>query len=119
MRYWPGCTTNAGWMLKYRESIRRYFGDQPAPSSRGKLEYDKGRRTIVHRPCTCHPSDNPPDPCAKRFALTECREQAFLRRVVDVAWNEATESTAVPATAWADRIIEQARRAFVKNGDEG
>lgn len=27
MDYWPGCTTNAGWMLAYRESVRRYFGN--------------------------------------------------------------------------------------------
>jgi hypothetical protein len=35
--------------------------------------------------------------------------QSFLRRIVDRAWNEATESTNVPSTHWADRIIESAR----------
>jgi hypothetical protein len=25
------------------------------------------------RPCTCHPNDNPPVPCAKKYALTECK----------------------------------------------
>lgn len=25
------------------------------------------------RPCTCHPDDNPPQPCAQKYALTECR----------------------------------------------
>lgn len=25
------------------------------------------------RPCTCHPDDNPPSPCQKRYALSECR----------------------------------------------
>ena len=25
------------------------------------------------RPCTCHPDDNPPRPCAQRYALSECR----------------------------------------------
>lgn len=24
------------------------------------------------RPCTCHPDDNPPVPCAKKYALSEC-----------------------------------------------
>ena len=28
------------------------------------------------RPCTCHPGDNPPVPCAKQYALTECRKKA-------------------------------------------
>lgn len=36
--------------------------------------------------------------------------QALLRNVVDIAWNEATESTTVPSTDWADRIIERARK---------
>jgi hypothetical protein len=26
------------------------------------------------RKCTCHPDDNPPVPCAKQYALSECRE---------------------------------------------
>ncbi len=30
-----------------------------------------------------------------------------LRNLVDVVWNEATESTAVPDTPWADRMIDQ------------
>ena len=25
------------------------------------------------RPCTCHPADNPPVPCAKKYALSECK----------------------------------------------
>lgn len=28
------------------------------------------------RPCTCHPTDDPPQPCAQKYALTECREAA-------------------------------------------
>jgi hypothetical protein len=28
------------------------------------------------RPCTCHPSDNPPDPCARKYALSECKAAA-------------------------------------------
>lgn len=31
------------------------------------------------RPCTCHPDDNPPQPCAKRYALTECKAAHALR----------------------------------------
>lgn len=25
------------------------------------------------RPCTCHPDDDPPVPCAEKYALTECK----------------------------------------------
>ena len=31
------------------------------------------------RPCTCHPSDLPPVPCPRKFALTECRAAAYER----------------------------------------
>ena len=29
-------------------------------------------QVIDRRPCTCHPDDNPPVPCEKRYALNEC-----------------------------------------------
>ncbi|MGE5523422.1 MAG: Lar family restriction alleviation protein [Rhodospirillaceae bacterium] len=28
------------------------------------------------RPCTCHPDDNPPAPCPRKYALSECRKAA-------------------------------------------
>ena len=28
------------------------------------------------RSCTCHPDDNPPVPCPKKYAITECRKAA-------------------------------------------
>lgn len=31
------------------------------------------------RACTCHPDDNPPVPCAQKFALTECRAASAYR----------------------------------------
>ena len=27
-------------------------------------------------PCTCHPDDNPPVPCPRKYALSECRAAA-------------------------------------------
>lgn len=30
------------------------------------------QRMAAARPCTCHPADNPPNPCAQRYALSEC-----------------------------------------------
>jgi hypothetical protein len=41
----------------------------------------------------------------------EVEETAFLRRVVDLTWNAATESTAIPSTLLADGIIERARES--------
>jgi hypothetical protein len=31
-----------------------------------------------------------------------------LRKLVDIVWNEATESKQVPSTKWADRMIDRA-----------
>ena len=30
------------------------------------------------RTCTCHPDDNPPVPCPRKFALRDCRRSALL-----------------------------------------
>jgi hypothetical protein len=33
------------------------------------------------RPCTCHPNDNPPVPCPRKYALSECRLAKALARL--------------------------------------
>ena len=38
------------------------------------------------RSCTCHPDDNPPNPCAKQYSLTQCREMAVREEQEPVAW---------------------------------
>jgi hypothetical protein len=43
------------WIWKFRPDL-------------SKGEYDGERK------CTCHPDDNPPVPCARQYALSECRE---------------------------------------------
>jgi hypothetical protein len=37
-------------------------------------------------------------------------DQQFLRRIVDLTWNSATDSEQVPHTTHADELIEQASR---------
>ncbi|MFP3746978.1 hypothetical protein SB816_28230 [Achromobacter sp. SIMBA_011] len=46
---------------------------------------------------------------ASRAALASApvADRQRLRELVDVVWNEATESTAVPDTPWADRLIDK------------
>lgn len=36
---------------------------------------------LVQRPCTCHPDDNPPKPCPKNYALTDCRAADHIATV--------------------------------------
>lgn len=33
------------------------------------------------RKCNCHPDDNPPSPCPRRFALRDCRIADVARRI--------------------------------------
>ena len=37
---------------------------------------------LTPRKCTCHPDDEPPRPCAEKYALTECRTAALA----DAMW---------------------------------
>jgi hypothetical protein len=41
---------------------------------------------IVGRSCTCHPDDNPPNPCARIYALTECRRREQEERAMFEYW---------------------------------
>ena len=36
---------------------------------------------IDWRKCTCHPDDNPPSPCARRYATRDCRIADIARRI--------------------------------------
>lgn len=39
------------------------------------------------RSCTCHPDDNPPVPCPRKFALTDCRQSAAAFGLGEIASN--------------------------------
>lgn len=43
----------------------------------------------------------------RALASAAVADRQRLRELVDVVWNEATESTAVPDTPWADRLIDK------------
>lgn len=38
-----------------------------------------------NRTCTCHPDDNPPRPCPRKYALHECRDAELARLRADNA----------------------------------
>jgi len=69
------------------------------------------------RPCTCHPDDNPPVPCAQQYALSECRAaseptEARIVAVADVllAWG-AKVSDRRAARALAEDVLRAALSA--------
>lgn len=53
---------------------------------------DKAATNPDPRKCTCHPDDNPPVPCPRKYALTECRVAALIRAAApfaDYDWYDA------------------------------
>ncbi len=38
-----------------------------------------------NRSCTCHPDDSPPVPCARRYAINECRQAELTRLRAELA----------------------------------
>ena len=53
----------------------------------------------VAAPCTCHPDDNPPQPCAQRYALGDCRAAA-LKPLAEFGVRELARAAGIsPSTA--------------------
>ena len=62
---------------------------------------------VVTRACTCHPDDNPPTPCPRKYALGECREAAKAAPVqepVALMWQHE-ETGRVTFTTMADPYV--------------
>jgi hypothetical protein len=58
----------------------------------------------IERTCTCHSDDNPPTPCAKHYALTECKSADYDRLCAELEemrnklkWIEVKASEAHPS----------------------
>lgn len=66
-------TTHAGVRrLEWNEQTHYANNDYPATTEPLYLRHAPQRQP-ESRPCTCHPDDNPPVPCAQKYALNECR----------------------------------------------
>lgn len=48
-----------------------------------KEQYSASPVDATVRPCTCHPDDEPPSPCARKYALSECKGET------QTAWVDA------------------------------
>ena len=62
------CATITATELRRAADLLERLAPQPEPPADGAVADD--------RPCTCHPDDNPPRPCPKRYALNECKDFA-------------------------------------------
>ncbi len=57
------------WVLK----VNRKHGEALVRYGDGTEQWLATALMRVARSCTCHPDDSPPVPCARKFALTDCR----------------------------------------------
>ena len=58
----------------------------------------------VSRQCTCHPDDNPPQPCEHHYAFRDCAdtaEERYLRETLAIL----QESYAKAAKPYMDRLV--------------
>lgn len=60
------------WVHHEKMPLYLHPAPQPQPVLSGYSDYGAAIPGI-ERPCTCHPDDNPPAPCAQQYALNECR----------------------------------------------
>jgi hypothetical protein len=109
----PECAeAKAAWRIRAAAAIAREQGPAPETPARfaqetegalnqgprqadgvgsnpDRLRPDRLSVEPREQPCTCHPDDNPPVPCARKYALTECRHAAELaedRRLSGSSW---------------------------------
>jgi len=69
-----------------------------APIAQGQIYVN------VSRQCTCHPDDNPPQPCEHRYAFRDCAnaaEERYLRETLAML----QESYAKAALPYIDRLV--------------
>lgn len=60
------------------------------------------------KPCTCHPDDNPPVPCAKQYALSECRSVADAAGAKDAeaSFNAFADRYDLDSNEWLDMDVQ-------------
>lgn len=76
------------WMVYTEDGKSVYVTDNPNDISEKERALPLFTRPDT-RVCTCHPDDNPPIPCARKYALDECRSTADAIRAAVEAEREA------------------------------
>lgn len=83
------------------------------------LESTESATNSDARTCTCHPSDHPPRPCPRKFALTECRVAALAEAVAQLLddMGKRGQSVCLAAKAQARIAFEPFRNTDNYSGD--
>ncbi|MDH0520828.1 hypothetical protein [Achromobacter xylosoxidans] len=85
------------------------LGETTAEQVCKRLDEEVTRRTVdaMRRSDDAQESRDEIERLRAALASAPVADRQRLRELVDVVWNEATESTAVPDTPWADRLIDK------------
>lgn len=71
-----GCeVVNPDGSLNFAATLAAIMDDEVRIQARASSA-DVSGVAVDARTCTCHPDDNPPRPCPRKFALSECRAAA-------------------------------------------
>lgn len=91
------------------DAFARARAVRPSPRPNATAEEEAGRT------CTCHPSDKPPIPCARKYALSQCRAAALAATPSE---QDILRTCGDDASKWAASFCAIAR-ALGHNLDEG
>lgn len=72
----PGGTADPSTEVQDGRGDGPLLGETPAKTGRDP------RQLSAARACTCHPDDDPPVPCAERYALSHCRAASAARALI-------------------------------------
>lgn len=64
------------------------------------------------RPCTCHPDDSPPNPCAEKYALSECKKSGARVDLADAMCE--VKHAADGDIEWANLAQHEARALLAR-----
>jgi hypothetical protein len=83
MKYVACSTTPKGswaFWLDHAPETHSVFTSEEAAKAAAQADYSARILSALEpsaaRPCTCHPDDNPPVPCAGKYALSDCQSAA-------------------------------------------
>ena len=104
-------STVQDWRKEWDLDGRPFNSDFKIDPGSGTPDW-RSTREPPPRPCTCHPDDNPPHPCPRRYALEECRAAANAKagqKAVD-DWEAACDKAiadhlSIDSKAFADEYL--------------
>jgi hypothetical protein len=103
---WLGACTCPAGLKKRLTDGRAYCGRCDMGPSEAPTCQHGDQCGLRPRSCTCHPDDNPPHPCPRKFALSECRAASLVQGTEATAGGGATQGViGIPAPPVVARVF--------------